>query len=70
MSLYVAVCPPDEKDPRFGIWLADGINKGQHVASCVSLEDADRTCVLLAMVYRCRALPLGPTFKPPPDVKR
>lgn len=63
MSLFIAVCPPSspKKDPRFEVWLADGINKGTHVASCVEVETADRICVTLAMVYRCRALPMGPS---------
>lgn len=57
MSGYVLVYPPNKPDPRWEVWFGDGIYFGKHLASCTTLDEANRTCVLLAMSMRARALP-------------
>lgn len=48
--------PPGNDADVWDVYLADGINPGKHVACARSREDANRTCAIVAMQHRARAV--------------
>lgn len=59
---YVAVCPPTAKRQAFSVWLSGpNLTEGTLLADCDTVHEADHACVQLAIAYRCRAIPLGPS---------
>jgi hypothetical protein len=58
MSRLICLTIRSADAPAFEVWLADGLYPGVRLASFSRLDEANRSCVVLAMHYRARALPL------------
>jgi hypothetical protein len=54
-SSFCLTTEPTKEDPRFQVWLGNGVDPGVHLASLDTVGEANRACILLAMHYRVRA---------------
>lgn len=63
---FVITIPPSNGDPRFEVWLADGVFPGRHLASLLDRDVANDVCIQLAWHYRCPAR----TFEDQPETTR